>query len=119
MGKAENKDFHPVVTREFTVNVHRRIHGCTYKKRAPKAVQAVRKFVQQQMGTPEAVIDQALNEFLWSKGIRKAPFRVRIRCERKYSESEDGEKKLVSVVTHVPLTRQELRGMRNVTVSAE
>jgi|TARA_B110000238_G_scaffold192455_1_gene227817 ribosomal protein L31E len=36
MGKTD------VVTREYTINLSKAVHGITFKKRAPRAVQAVR-----------------------------------------------------------------------------
>ena len=31
-----------VVTREYTVNLHKALHGVTFKKKAPRAIKAVR-----------------------------------------------------------------------------
>ena len=31
-----------IVTREYTINLHKALHGVTFKKRAPKAIKAVR-----------------------------------------------------------------------------
>lgn len=59
-----------VVTREYTVNLHKRLHGVGFKKRAPRAIKEVRKFAEKQMGTPDVRIDTRLNKQLWSKGIR-------------------------------------------------
>lgn len=59
-----------VVTREYTVNLHKRLHGIGFKKRAPRAIKEVRKFAELQMGTPDVRIDTRLNKQLWSKGIR-------------------------------------------------
>ena len=33
-----------LVTRECTVNLNKRLHGITFKKRAPRAVRELRKF---------------------------------------------------------------------------
>ena len=33
-----------LVTREYTVNLNKRLHGITFKKRAPRAVRELRKF---------------------------------------------------------------------------
>jgi len=35
-----------VVTREYTINLHKRIHGVTFKKRAPRAIAEIRKFAK-------------------------------------------------------------------------
>lgn len=59
-----------VVTREYTVNLHKRLHGVGFKKRAPRAIKEIRKFAEKQMGTPDVRIDTRLNKQLWSKGIR-------------------------------------------------
>ena len=31
-----------IVTREYTVNLHKALHGVTFKKKAPRAIKAVR-----------------------------------------------------------------------------
>lgn len=59
-----------VVTREYTVNLHKRLHGIGFKKRAPRAIKAIRHFAEKHMGTPDVRIDTRLNKQLWSKGIR-------------------------------------------------
>ena len=33
-----------VVTREYTINIHKRIHGVGFKKRAPQALKEIWKF---------------------------------------------------------------------------
>lgn len=39
----------------------------TFKKRAPRALQAIRDFARKTMGTEDVRIDTLLNKFLWSK----------------------------------------------------
>lgn len=71
--KAEKKGksaINEVVTREYTVNLHKRLHGVGFKKRAPRAIKEIRRFAEKQMGTPDVRIDTRLNKQLWSKGIR-------------------------------------------------
>jgi hypothetical protein len=44
MGKRENKKVsraEDVVSREYTINLHKRLHGITFKKRAPRAIKEV------------------------------------------------------------------------------
>ena len=69
-----------VVTREYTVNLHKRLHGVGFKKRAPRAIKEIRKFAEKQMGTPDVRIDTRLNKKLWSKGIRYALAKTWILC---------------------------------------
>ncbi|XP_023236224.1 60S ribosomal protein L31-like [Centruroides sculpturatus] len=92
-----------VVTREYTIHVHKRLHGIGFKKRAPRAIKEIRKFAEKQMGTPDVRIDTRLNKFVWSKGVRNVPYRVRVRLSRKRNEDEDSPHKLYTLVTHVPV----------------
>merc|ERR1711890_227506 len=40
-----------VVTREYTINLHKRLHGIGFKYRAPRAVKEIKMFAIKQMGT--------------------------------------------------------------------
>merc|ERR1712113_748649 len=95
-----------VVTREYTINVHKRIHGVSFKKRAPRAMK--------EMGTPDVRIDTRLNKAVWSKGIRNVPYRMRVRLSRKRNEDEDSPNKLYTLVTYVPVTTY--KGLQTVNV---
>uniref|UniRef100_T1K0M7 Large ribosomal subunit protein eL31 n=2 Tax=Tetranychus urticae TaxID=32264 RepID=T1K0M7_TETUR len=53
------------------------------------------------MGTSDVRVDTRLNKFIWSKGIRNVPFRVRVRLSRKRNEDEDSPNKLYTLVTYV------------------
>ena len=59
-----------VVTREYTINLHKRLHGIGFKYRAPRAVKEIKKFAVKQMGTEDVRIDTRLNKHLWSQGVR-------------------------------------------------
>eukprot|EP01116_Phalansterium_solitarium_P007195 TRINITY_DN19726_c0_g1_i1.p3 TRINITY_DN19726_c0_g1~~TRINITY_DN19726_c0_g1_i1.p3 ORF type:complete len:125 (+),score=37.97 TRINITY_DN19726_c0_g1_i1:38-376(+) len=96
------KELQPV-SRECTINVHKRIHGVQFKKRAPRAVKEVRKFAEKAMQTKDVRIDVRLNKYLWSQGIKNVPFRVRVRLARKRNEDEDAKEKMYTLVTHVPV----------------
>ncbi|KAF7253911.1 60S ribosomal protein L31 [Varanus komodoensis] len=93
-----------VVTREYTINIHKRIHGVGFKKRAPRALKEIRKFAMKEMGTPDVRIDTRLNKAVWAKGIRNVPYRIRVRLSRKRNEDEDSPNKLYTLVTYVPVT---------------
>uniref|UniRef100_A0A8I3WGB8 60S ribosomal protein L31 n=1 Tax=Callithrix jacchus TaxID=9483 RepID=A0A8I3WGB8_CALJA len=71
-----------VVTREYTINIHKRIHGVGFKKRAPRAVKEIRKFAMKEMGTPDGRIDTRLHKAVWAKGIRNVPYRIRVWLSR-------------------------------------
>merc|ERR1712090_33338 len=59
--KSDNKSakspMNEVVTREYTINLHKRIHGMQFKKRAPRAIREIKKFAESMMGTPDVRID--------------------------------------------------------------
>ncbi|CAI9155917.1 unnamed protein product [Rangifer tarandus platyrhynchus] len=75
-----------VVTREYTMNIHKRIHGVGFKKRAPRALKEIRKFAMKEMGTADVRIDNRLNK-------------------AKRNEEEDSPNKLYTLVTYVlPVT---------------
>uniref|UniRef100_A0A8C6CG58 Large ribosomal subunit protein eL31 n=1 Tax=Monodon monoceros TaxID=40151 RepID=A0A8C6CG58_MONMO len=59
-----------VVTRVYTINVHKRIPGVGFKKCAPQALKEIRTFAMKEMGTPDVRIDTRLNKAVCSKGIR-------------------------------------------------
>ena len=59
-----------VVTREYTINLHKRLHGIGFKYRAPRAIKEVKKFAEKQMGTNDVRIDTRLNKHIWSQGVR-------------------------------------------------
>uniref|UniRef100_A0A2K6KKC5 Large ribosomal subunit protein eL31 n=1 Tax=Rhinopithecus bieti TaxID=61621 RepID=A0A2K6KKC5_RHIBE len=67
-----------VVTRDYTINIHKHIHGVGFKKRVPWALKEIRKFATKEMGTPDVRIDTRLNKAVWAKGIRNVPYRIRV-----------------------------------------
>ena len=48
MGK--KADLQPAC-RDYTLNMHKRLQGIQFKKRAPKAIKSIRKFAQKEMFT--------------------------------------------------------------------
>jgi len=77
-------------TRDYTVVLHKRLQGIQFKKKAPKAIKAIKKFAMQNMKTDDVRIDVKLNQHIWSQGIRNIPKRVRIRLRRKRDEEAEG-----------------------------
>ncbi|CAF0704886.1 unnamed protein product [Brachionus calyciflorus] len=106
-----------IVTREYTMNLHKRIHGVGFKRRAPRALSEIKKFAQAHMGTQDVRVDSRLNKFIWSKGISHVPFRVRLRLSRKRNEDEDSPHKLYTLVTHVPVLS--FKELQTVNVDSE
>ena len=55
------------VAREHTISIHKRIHGVGFKKRAPLALEEVRKFAAKNIGTPDVRIGIRLNKAIRPK----------------------------------------------------
>lgn len=64
MGKIKGQE---VVTREYTINLGKRLHDATFKKKAPMAVKEIKKFARKQMGTKDVRVDVKLNKAVWSQ----------------------------------------------------
>merc|ERR1711937_102497 len=90
-----------VVTREYTVNLHKRIHKIGRKFRAPKAVKAIRAFAVKEMGTRDVRIDADLNKQIWINGSANVPKRIRVRLARRRNDDEESIHKLYTLVTWV------------------
>ncbi len=118
-----------MVTREYTVHLHKYVHGRSFKKRAPTAVKSVVAFAQREMGTSDVRIDPKLNQALWARGIKSVPHRIRVKLEReslfsrtrlpsslpkpcpipltprytgKRNDEENAKEKLYTYASHVP-----------------
>ena len=87
-----------LVTRDYTINLHKRLHGITFKRKAPRAIREIKKFAEAHMKTSDVRIDAKLNKYVWSKGVRNVPYRVRVRLSRKRNEDEEASEKLYTLV---------------------
>mmetsp|Transcript_66484 Transcript_66484/g.150118 ORF Transcript_66484/g.150118 Transcript_66484/m.150118 type:complete len:121 (-) Transcript_66484:169-531(-) len=92
-----------LVTREHTIHLAKLLHRQTFKKRAPKAIRAIKAFAEKAMGTKDVRIDTKLNKAVWTTGVRKTPVRIRVRLSRKRNDDEEADNKLYTLVEHVPV----------------
>ena len=97
MGKTELQP----ACRDYTINVHKMLHGIQFKKRAPRCIRDIKRFAAKEMFTEDVRIDTGLNRFIWINGIRNVPRKVRVRITRKRNEDEDAKHKFYSLVQHV------------------
>lgn len=97
--KKEAKSVGPV-TLTTTINLHKRLHGVTFKNKAPRAIREIKKFAAKVMGTSDVRVGTDVNTFLWSKGVRNVPFRVRVRLSRRRSEEEDAKQQFYTLVEY-------------------
>ncbi|KZS96933.1 60S ribosomal protein L31 [Sistotremastrum niveocremeum HHB9708] len=106
-----------VVTREYTIHLHKRVHGRSFKKRAPWAVKSVVDFAQKAMGTKDVRLDPKLNQAIWAQGVKNVPHRLRLKLERKRNDDEDATEKLYTYASHIPVTS--FKGLETVVADAE
>jgi len=86
----EKKTTPDLISRDYTIQLSKAVHKQTFKKRAPRAIKAIQQFAEKAMGTKDVRIDAKLNKYVWSKGIRNVPTRVRVRLSRRRKE-DDGD----------------------------
>ena len=103
MGKKEQRGGLTETAIDTTINVHKLAHRTQFKKKAPKAVKAIRQWVAKLMRTTDVRVDPKLNQFIWSQGVRNLPHRVRVRISRKKNEEEGAQGEYYSLVQHVNL----------------
>ncbi|WPH01079.1 60s ribosomal protein l31 [Acrodontium crateriforme] len=101
-GKAQGRSaIDDVVAREYTIHLHKRVHGVSFKKRAPRAIKEIKAFATKAMGTVDVRLDPQLNKKVWEAGIKGVPFRLRVRISRKRNDEEGAQEKLYSYVQAV------------------
>jgi len=106
-----------VVTREYTIHLHKRVHGRSFKKRAPHAVKSIVDFAQKAMGTTDVRLDPKLNQAVWAQGIKTVPHRIRVKLERKRNDEENAKEKLYTYASHVIV--ETFKGLETVVVDTE
>ncbi|KAF1921917.1 60S ribosomal protein L31 [Ampelomyces quisqualis] len=100
-GKTGRSAIADVVAREYTIHLHKRVHGVSFKKRAPRAIKEIKGFAEKAMGTKDVRLDPQLNKKVWEAGIKGVPFRLRVRISRKRNDEEGAKEKLYSYVQAV------------------
>ena len=110
-----------VVSRDFTINLHKRLHAIGAKKRAPRAIKAVRAFAALNMGVPakDVSIHADLNKAIWAQGIASPAMRLRVRLSRVRKTEEGKTNRFRVIASHVVVPRDQLRHLKTVTVEEE
>lgn len=60
-----------------------------------------------------------MNKYVWSRGIRGVPRRIRVRIARKRNEDEDAKEELYSLVTVAEIPPEGLKGMGTKVIEDE
>ncbi|THH29815.1 hypothetical protein EUX98_g4381 [Antrodiella citrinella] len=106
-----------VVTREYTIHLHKLVHGRSFKKRAPWAVKSVVDFARKAMGTSDVRVDPKLNQAIWERGVKSVPHRIRVKLERKRNDDEGAKEKLYTYASYIVVDT--FKGLETVVVDAE
>eukprot|EP01035_Chromulina_nebulosa_P018561 gene18561-24284_t len=93
-----------IVTRDYTIHLNKRLFGVTFKNRAPRAIREIKLFARKAYKTIDVRIDPGLNKYVWSRGIKNLPKKIRLRLSRRRNEDEEAKEKLYTIVSHVPVT---------------
>ena len=57
-------------------------------KRSPKAMRYIREFIQKHMKAEDVIIDPAVNEKIWERGIEKIPSKIKVKAVKEDDEVE-------------------------------
>ena len=79
--KEEKKE--EIKIRELTVNIRREVLKAPIQKRAKKAIKVLREIVEKIVKNKEVKLSARLNEYIWSRGIRKPPTKIPIKIVEK------------------------------------
>ncbi|RNE97707.1 large subunit ribosomal protein L31e [Trypanosoma rangeli] len=92
------------ITVEATIHLAKLLKKKTFHKRAPIAIKRIKAFVGKLMKTKDNRIDASLNTYIWHKGVKGVPGRVRVHVERKSETPEGGKRKhFYTVISNVPV----------------
>ena len=114
--KRQKKDLNKELTRDFTLNLKKRLHKIQFKKRGKRAINEIRRFAQKEMWTKDVRIDTELNHYVWTNGIRNVPDKVRIRVSKKKNQDEDASEPFFCLVQHVDV--ENFSGLRTENAKA-
>jgi len=96
-GKKENVEL-DVKSVPTTLNLHRRLHKVTFKRKAPTAIKEVKDAARKTMFTEDVRVDPILNQHLWRNGVRNLDRRVNVVFDRKKNEDEEATQKFYTLV---------------------
>lgn len=92
--KTENK-----LEREYVIPLREKSRVVARYKKTPKAIKTIKEFLAKHMKVEnrdlnKIKIDKDLNQFLWARGIRKHPHKIKVKAIR------EGENVLVQLVDY-------------------
>ena len=81
--KSENK-----IEREYVIPLREKSRVVARYKKTPKAIKTIKEFLAKHMKVEnrdlnKIKIDKDLNQFLWARGIRKHPHKIKVKAIKK------------------------------------
>jgi len=94
-----NKKTNIQTEREYTIPLREKSRVVPRYKKTPKAIKTIKEFVAKHMrienrDLKKVKIDKDLNEFLWARGIRKHPHKIKVKVSKK------GENVIVELINY-------------------
>jgi large subunit ribosomal protein L31e len=66
--------------RIYTIPLRRKTVKTVKYKRSSKAIKLVKEFLKKHMKSEEVKLSKELNEYVWAKGIKNPPARVKVKA---------------------------------------
>lgn len=64
----------------YTIPFYPQLNKTPAYKRTPRAIRLLKEFILKHTKVDFVIIDEGLNEFMWKRGIRKPPRKVKVRA---------------------------------------
>ncbi len=82
----------------YIINLSRLYWTCR-RRRAPRAIKRIREFIKRHVKAEHIIIDETINEYIFSRAYDKPPRRIAVRVI-----PLDSEGKVVKATLAIPLT---------------
>ena len=71
-----------ILERTYTIPFYPKLNSIPRTKRAPRAMRMIREFIVRHMKSDDILIDPLINEYIWSRGIKKPPRRISVLAKK-------------------------------------
>jgi len=87
MAEKKKKDIKQIIEREYTIPLREKCRSVPRYKKTPKAVKTIKQFLVRHMkirdrDLKKIKIDPFLNEMLWFRGIKKPPYKIKVKVTK-------------------------------------
>jgi large subunit ribosomal protein L31e len=99
MAEKKAKTTNTEIVREYIIPLREKSRPVPRYKKTPKAIKTIKEFLARHMKVEnrdlnKIKIDKDLNQYMWAKGIRKHPHKIKVRATRR------GENVIVELVDY-------------------